>query len=58
MVLEPIGLVASPLAAIVIAPSEVSSLPSIVLPTPRVIAPGCANKFPRISLDAPTEMAP
>ncbi len=58
MLIGPTGRTASPPAAIVIAPSEVNSLPSIVLPTPRVTAPGCANRVPFITLFVPTEIAP
>ena len=58
MLLEPIGIVATPLSAIVIAPSELRSLPSMVLLAPRLTAPGCANKDPFIALFVATEMAP
>jgi hypothetical protein len=58
MVLGPTGIFATQPAAIVMAPSEVSSLPSMVLPTPRVTAPGCANKVPLITHVVATEMAP
>ena len=57
-VIGPTGITATPPAAIVIAPSEVNNLPSMLLFAPSVTAPGCANKVPFIILDAPTEIAP
>ena len=51
-------MIAIPLAAMVIAPTEERSLPSILLFTPSVIAPGYASKVPFIVLAAPIEIAP
>ena len=58
IVIGPLGALASVPAPKVIAPSEVSNLPSISQPAASVIAPGCANKVPTIEQPVPALIAP
>ena len=58
MVTGPAGIPTTLPAPIVIAPSEVNILPSMLQFIPKVMAPGCESKVPFRLLDAPTEIAP